>query len=306
LNQEEIVTSELINQAIAITLDANELADFTANKEMVMVKTFADGLRYRINLFYQRGMPAITFYYLPDLIETSAKLNLPPIVTELASRPNGLLIIAGSHGCGKTTTSASLLEQINQTESKRIITLEQPIEYSFISQKSIVEQRQIGRDTLTLVSGLQYCLNEDVDVVFVGEPKQDLDKAVLYLLELASGNCLVILEMNAQTTINALEKILSNISPGKIEAARHNLADVLIGVAAQKLYSRRGGGLIPAVEILLGNSTVRSLIREGRINQVENVLQTSRKEGMVHFARAVEDLVRANEIKPDESTPAPN
>ncbi|MDD5295169.1 MAG: ATPase, T2SS/T4P/T4SS family, partial [Patescibacteria group bacterium] len=213
-----------------------------------------------------------------------------------------LLIVAGPNDSGKTSTAAAFIEDINKREKRYIITLEDPIEYLFINKKSIIEQRQIGRDVKSYVAGLKHCLDEDVDLVFIDEIKKEFVAALPFILQLAAGNSLVVLEMNAANSIRVIEKILdaakTTISP---EAARFSLADVLVGIVTQKLIPRLGGGLVLASEILIVNSAVKSLIREGKIYQIESIIQTSREEGMISIEKAVEELVKRGEVSPEEA-----
>jgi len=298
----DIITSDLVVKLLGVILTEEELAEFSKKKELVVVKKIADAFRFRINLFYQKKLPAITFYYIPDTIETFANLNLPPIINDLVKYKNGLCIIAGSYGSGKTTTVASMIEAINRTEKRRVVTLENPVEYSFVSKQSIVEQRQVGVDTESFLTGLRYCLEEDVDLIYVGDAREDLDKAASVILELAAGNAMVIAEVTAGNVVKVIERLMVGaVASGMSEeVARHAIADVLSAVLVLKLLPRRGGGLIPAAEVLIGTPAIKSLIREGKFYQVDSAIQTSRKDGMINMERAVEDLVRLGEVKTED------
>lgn len=302
LEGENILTLETLDKTIKSFLEEGDQARLAENKEMIFVKNFAGNFRFRVNIFYQKNLPAVSFRYIPDKIKTLAELAIPQPVSDTLKSNSGLFIIAGSYGSGKTATAAAMIEEINKNFNKRIITIEDPLEYSFFSSKSIIEQRQVGRDVKTFVDGLNYCLEEDVDLVYVGEIRKELSQAMPIILELASGNSLVIMELDANSSTRAIERILSSLSNKlPIEAARYNLADVLIGVIVQKLLPRRGGGMILAAEVLLANSAVKSLIREGKIYQLESVMQTSRKEGMINMEKTLEEMIRAGEIKSEDS-----
>jgi twitching motility protein PilT len=236
------------------------------------------------------------------VIKNLKEMELPSQITDIVKLNSGLLILAGPDNSGKTSTAAAFIEEINKHKKNYIITLEDPIEHVFINKESIVEQREIGRDVLSYLDGLEHCLNEDVDVVYVDEIKQDFDKAVPLILELASGNSLVIMEMNADNAIRALEKIL-NIQgrENSREAIRYNLADVLVGVVVQRLIPSRGGGMALAKEILVSNPPAKALIREGKIYQIENTLQISKGEGMISLRKSVENLVSDGKITQEEA-----
>lgn len=301
LDKESIVTTETLNKIINTFLSPEEMTGLKEKKEIILVKTFAGNFRFRVNIFYQKNLPSVSFRYIPETIKSPDELKIPKAVSEILKLNSGLLVIAGPYGAGKTTTAMSLLGEINRNQNKHIIMLEEPIEYSLVSQKSVIEQRQIGSDARSFADALAYCLEEDIDVVYVGEMRKEFAAAMPTILELASGNSLVILEIDASSSIRAIEKILNAVE-AKIptEAARYSLADILVGIIAQKLLPRRGGGMILAAEVLLANSAVKSLVREGKIYQLESVMQTSRKEGMVNMEKALEELVRSGEVRQED------
>lgn len=303
MTKEEIITSEILNKIIESFVNQDEMIKLKQDKEIILAKTLANNFRFRINIFYQKDLPALSFHYISGVIKSLDELNIPPVLNNFLTLNSGLLIIAGPYGSGKTTTASSFIEEVNKAHSKRIITIENPIEALFISKKSIILQRQIGRDVKTVAQALDHCLAEDVDLVYVSEIKdeQEFILALPVILELSAGNCLVILEINADRSIRALEKILGALEKKlSIEAARYNLADILLAVIAQRLLPHRGGGLILAAEVLLNNSAVKSLIREGKIYQLESIMQTSRKEGMISLDKAFDNLIEAGEIKRED------
>lgn len=298
---ESIITLELLDKMMDSFLDVNERSVLDKNKELVLVKTFAGSFRFRINIFYQKGLPSVTFSYVTENIKTLNELNIPAILNKVVTLKSGLLVLTGTYGSGKTNTAAALIEDINRSWNKRIMTLEEPIEYSIISKKSIVEQRQVGVDTNSIAGGLNYCLEEDVDVIYVGEIRKDFNEALPLIMDLASGNSLVILEVNSSSSVMAIEKILNALETKySKEAARFALADALICVDYQRLLPKRGGGMILASEILLVNSAVKSFIREGEISQLENVIQTSRKDGMINMQKAIQELIDTGEVRQED------
>lgn len=292
MENENIMTSEMINKIIASFMDKDEAAKLNEEKEIILVKDLGGNFRFRINGCFQKNQPSLSFHYINGAIKGLSEIGLPMEVKSFLNVNSGLLIISGAYGSGKTATVASLIEEINKTRKKHIITIESPIENLFVSKQSIIEQREVGRDVKSVTNGLEYCLSEDVDLVYVGKIKSDFLQAVPLIFELAAGNCLVILEMNTDTSVKAIEKIL-NLAEKKLssEASRYSLADVLVGIIVQKLLPKHGGGLVLAYELLLTNSAVKSLIREGKIYQIENILQTSRKEGMVSMKKYIAELV---------------
>jgi twitching motility protein PilT len=299
---EGIVTVELLNKIIDALLSQSEYVYLEQNREMIIVKNIAGNFRFKINILYQKNLPTINFHYISGVARNFDDLRLPPALKETVKHNSGLIIIAGPYGSGKTTTAVSMIEEINKTERKYIITIEDPVEFMFVSKKSIIEQRQVGRDVKSIAEGLEYSLNEDCDTVYVSKLQNNLEDVLPLVLELASGNSLVILEMNASSAIRALEKIYDCLEKiTSLEAARHSLSDVLLAAIAQRLTPKRGGGLVAVVEVLLANAAAKSLIRDGKISQLESIMQTSRQDGMVTMAKALDDLISANIISSEEA-----
>ncbi|MDD4272005.1 MAG: ATPase, T2SS/T4P/T4SS family [Patescibacteria group bacterium] len=300
---QEMVTSEMINKITETFLSPDEIVKLHEIKNIILVKNISN-FRFRINIFYQKGLLALSFHYIPAVIKGFNDLGLPEVCRNFLEARSGLLIIAGAYNSGKTTTAAALIEELNKTKALNIITIEDPIEYLFISKTSLIMQRQIGVDVNSVADALDYCLSEDVDVVYLNEIKDDrvFNSAMPKIFELASGNCLVILEINADSSNRVLEKILAGISINSpAEAARYNLADILIGALVQKLVKRRGGGLVLANEILLNNAAAKSLIREGKIYQLESVIQTSKKEGMISMDKSLNNLIESGEVRREDA-----
>lgn len=302
LTGQEMVASEMINKITETFLGPDEIVKLKEAKGVILVKNISN-FRFRVNVFYQKGLLALSFHYIPGAIKSFDDLGLPEVRRNFLQAGSGLLIIAGAYNSGKTTTAAALIEELNKTKALNIVTIEDPIEYLFVSKTSLVTQRQIGVDVNTVADALDHCLSEDVDVVYINEIKDEqvFNSALPKIFELASGNCLVVLEINADSSDRVLEKILAGLALNlPVEAARYNLADILIGVLVQKLVKRRGGGLILANEILLNSAAVKSLIREGKIYQLESVMQTSRKEGMISLDKSLNNLIESGEVRRED------
>lgn len=301
LADQEMMTGELLGKITETFLSQEEISELNKNRSLVLVKNIAN-FRFRINVFYQKGLLSLSFHYIPGLIKSFQELGLPQVCDNFLRLNSGLLVIAGAYNSGKTTTAASLIEEINKTGARNIVTIEDPIEYLFTSRRSLITQRQVGSDVKSALDGLDYCLTEDIDVIYLNEIKNEeiFNRAMPKIFELASGNCLVVLEINTDSSVRVLEKILAAGSQRTSEAARYNLADILEGVLVQKLVKRRGGGLILANEILLNNPAVKALIREGKIYQLESIMQTSRKEGMITLEKSLANLVEAGEVRRED------
>jgi len=298
---ENIITSEMVDKIIKLFISKEEEARLKKEKEIILVKSLGNNFRLRVNIIYQKTLLSLSFHYIPVRIKSLADLKIPLAIHNFLKLNFGFFAIAGPYNSGRTTTAASFIEEINKVNSKHIITIEDPIEYLFINKKSIIEQRQVSRDVKSVAAGLEYCFEEDVDLVYLSEIRKEFDQAIPLILELAAGNSLVILEINADSSTKAIEKIL-NSAATKLpqDAARYSLADVLLGVIVQRLLPRRGGGLILATEVLLANPAVKSLIREGKIHQLESVIQTSRGEGMISMGKSLEELIKNNEVRQED------
>ncbi|HTW96874.1 MAG TPA: ATPase, T2SS/T4P/T4SS family [Candidatus Methylomirabilis sp.] len=298
----EVLKKDDLEKIIHSFLIPEELAELAEKKELIVVKDFGENFRFRVNIFYQKDSPAISLSYISSEVVDFDSLGFPSAFKKNLLEANGLLIVAGPPVSGKTSTIASMIEKFNKEKREYVITLEDPIEKIFVNRRSLIDQRQIGRDVNNFLDGLRHCLEEDVDLVYVDEIKIDFEQALSYILELASGNTLVILEVNAENSIRALEKILNatgkNLSR---ETIRYQLADVLFGVISQRLIPNREGGLSLAMEVLLSNFAVKSLIREGNIYQLENIIQNSAEEGMISMDKSLKDLVMSGQIDRKEA-----
>jgi twitching motility protein PilT len=299
---EEVLKKEDLEKIIRSFLSEEDLAVLAEKKELLFVKDFGENFRFRVSVFFQKDSPSISLSYISEEIADLDSLGFPNTFKKNLFGATGLLIVAGPPASGKTSTIASIIERINKEKKKYIITLEDPIEKIFVNKKSLIDQRQIGRDVNDFFDGLRHCLEEDVDVVYVDEIRVDFELALPYILELASGNTLVILEINAENSIRALEKILNTSSRNLTKEAVHfMLADVFFGVVAQRLIPNRESGLSLALEVLLSNFAVKSLIREGNIYQLEGIIQNSAEEGMISMEKSIKDLVLSGEVDRTEA-----
>ena len=297
LEGEEKVPNDLIMGVIKSILQEDELLVLSEKKEVVISRDLAGDLRFRINIFKQKSSYSISFYYVPKKIKTIKDIDLPEIVSRIVGLKTGLLVVAGSYGSGKTTTCGALVEEVNNNRGGHIITIEEPIENIFVRKKSLIEQRQIGRDVKTAEDALRYCLKDDVDFVYVGEMRKDFDLAFPLVTELSSGNSFVLLELNAPSSIQVIEKLVNALeSKYNEEAARFMLADVLSAVVVQQSFFKKPTGRIMAYEIMINNSAIQSLIREGKYFQLDNIIQTSKKEGMISMNNSIDNLLSSGKI----------
>ena len=289
----EKLTPQMVSTFAQLITPQEKYAEFEVNKEVDFSYT-SDGIaRFRVNLYYTRGAPAIALRRIPLRIRDLAQLHLPQNVGEFVHFPSGIILVVGPTGCGKTTTIASLINQINMTKAKHIVTIEDPIEYIFPKGMSLVSQREIGRDTLGFKMALRAVLREDPDVVFVGEIR-DADTAST-ALQVAETGHLVFATLHTNSASQTLERYVSLFDKGQ-EVIKSQLASVIKAVISQRLIPIVGGGMRPAVEIMVVNDAIRNLIRESKYYQVDNVIKTSINQGMRPLEYSLAELVKTNYI----------
>ncbi|MEH7384768.1 type IV pilus twitching motility protein PilT [Bacillus sp. JJ1521] len=258
--------------------------------------------RFRVNIYMQRGCPAIAFRVIPTSIPTIEELELPDVLKRISQKPQGLILVTGPTGSGKSTTLAAMIQYINQTMSKHVVTLEDPIEYLHKHGMSIIEQREVGSDTHNFANGLRAALRQDPDVILVGEMR-DLETTQTAITAAETGH-LVLGTLHTVNAPSTIDRIIDMFPFSQQPQIRIQLANVLVSVISQRLFPTIDKkGRKAATEILLNNSAVANLIRNEKTHQIKNVLQTSRAEGMHTLESNLLDLVRAGVISRDIAQP---
>lgn len=254
---------------------------------------------FRLSLFRQRGTTAAVIRYIPGDVPPFETLNLPPVLAELILEKRGLLLFAGSTGCGKTTTLASLLDHRNTHRSGHVLTLEDPIEYTFRHKRSLVNQRQIGTDTASLDVALRNALRQAPDCLMIGEIR-DVDTMSAAIAYAQSGH-LVVATLHANNASHALTRIVGFYTPENRRVMLSDLSSTLKAVVSQRLVRAGGGGRLPAVEILLNTTLVSELIEQGRLSEIKEAMEKSMAPGSQTFERALVDLVRSRRVTKEEA-----
>jgi len=271
-------------------LSEKQIASF--KEELELDTAFSiDGLsRFRLNVYYQRGSIGLAIRMIPFDIPAIDNLGLPPLVKDFANRPNGLVLVTGPTGSGKSTTLAAMLDHINKTQQCHIVTIEDPIEFLHTNQNCVVDQREVGDDTKSFPAALRHVLRQAPDVIMVGEMR-DLE-TVNAALTLAETGHLILATLHTQSAVNAVSRIIDVFPPEQQQQVRVQLSEVLVGICVQKLLPRRDKpGLVLAAEVACATSAVRSLIRDENTHQLYSMIQTSAKEGMITMNRSLADLV---------------
>jgi twitching motility protein PilT len=280
-------------------LSADELKRFEDEKELDVAHQIASGKRFRVNLHWEKGDVSLVARTIPNDIPDMSTLGLPPVVQKMAEYPNGLVIVTGPTGSGKSTTLASMVEHINLTEPVNIITLEDPIEFLFESKKAVVRQRQLGQDFLTFNAGLKHILRQDPDVVMIGEMRDP--ETIAAALTIAETGHLVFATLHTNSAAQTIDRIIDAMPTGQQNQIRSQLALSLRAVVSQQLLPKVGGGRIAAREILVNNAAVANLIRENQIAQIRNVLQTTAADGMTTLTQDLNRLLKAGLIVREEA-----
>ncbi len=291
-----ILEEDELRKQLAIVL--NDAQRETLEKQQDVDLSWAtETCRYRVNVHIQQGKPAIAMRTVKTTIPALDSLNLPPAIAPLADLPRGLVLVTGDTGSGKSTTLASLLQEINKTKSRHIITLEDPVEYTFESEHCLVEQRELGRDMPSFASGLKHALRQDPDIILVGEMR-DLETTSLAISAAETGH-LVLSTLHTVNASQTVERIVDMYSANQQSQVRSMLANTLKAVISQTLLPKINGGMVPAVEILLCDPAVRNIIRESRTFEIPNVIETNSRKGMVTRDSSIASLVYSGFICQD-------
>jgi twitching motility protein PilT len=251
---------------------------------------FAEGLaRYRVNAHMQKGALGFAMRIVKTKVPPLEKLNLPEVIARLTYLPRGLVLVTGDTGSGKSTTLAAMIQAMNERYRKHIITLEDPVEYTFQSNRCLIEQRELGADMPTFASALKHALRQDPDIILVGEMR-DLDTTQLAITAAETGH-LVLSTLHTCSAAQTVERIIDMYPAGQQNQIRSMLANTLQAVISQTLFSRIDSpGMVPAVEVLLATPAVRNLIRESRTFEIPNVIETSRSIGMSTLDKSIAEL----------------
>ncbi|MBI2096486.1 MAG: PilT/PilU family type 4a pilus ATPase [Candidatus Taylorbacteria bacterium] len=267
---------------------------FLADKEIDFSYAHSEAARFRGNGYFQQGSISVALRLIPKHIKSLEELNLPPVLENFAKRQQGFFLVVGPVGQGKTTTLASLVEIINNTRAEHIITIEDPIEYTFEQKKSIIDQREVKIDTKDFHTALVSVFRQDVDVILIGEMRGA--DAISTAVTAAETGHLVFSTLHTNNAAQTIDRIIDSFPPAQQDQIRIQLAGSLAGIFSQRLISRVSGGLIPAYELLVNNSAVANLIRERRTHEINTVIETGTEHGMVDMNRSLSELVRRGEI----------
>jgi len=294
LSQEKIILPK-DSEGIALSIMSElQRKKFLEEKEIDFSYAHEGRGRFRVNAFYQRGSVSLALRFIPPKIRTIEELNLPPVLHDFTSRPQGLVLVTGATSQGKSTTLAAMIDEINHTRSVHVITIEDPIEYTYPIDRAIIDQREVMIDTLNFNNALRSSLRQNPDVIMVGEMR-DLETISTTITAAETGH-LVFATLHTNSAAQTIHRVVDVFPAEQQSQIRFQLSSSLLGIISQRLIPRIKGGFIPVCEVLISNNAVANLIRENKIHEIPAVIETSAKEGMISLGRAMVDLVRKKEI----------
>ena len=288
------LTAGAIEQMVRTLLDDAQWEELQTSRNVDFAFTWRDRVRIRGNGYFQRGSLAAAFRMLPLRIPTFEELGVPDVVRTLADRQQGLVLVTGRGGSGKSTTQAAMIDYINRHRPCHIVTVEDPIEYVHQHRAAVVDQRQVGVDTPSFAEALRAVFREDPDVVLVGEMR-DLE-TIAAALSIAETGQLVLATLHTNDASQAVDRILDAFPNGQAQQARAQLSACLAGVIYQQLLPAVNGGRVAAFEVLIANPAVRSLIKENKTNQLRNVMVTGVRDGSQTLERSLSELVQRGRV----------
>lgn len=292
-----IIDANLAQTMLFSILTEEQKENLTVNRELDFGYNF-ETHRFRINIYYVKGALAASFRLISDHIKPIEELGLPPILHNFCDLKQGFILFTGPTGEGKSTSLASILNEINIKHSKHILTVEDPIEYVYQSAKSIVSQREVGQDTHSWTIALKSALREDPDVVLIGEMRDY--ETIQASLTIAETGHLVFSTVHTNSAAQTIDRIIDVFPPHQQEQVKIQLASVLKAAITQRLIPNiEGTGRVPACEVLINTPAVASIIREGKTHLIDNVIQTSAQEGMIYFEKDLYNLYAKGKISKD-------
>ncbi|MEI7425340.1 MAG: PilT/PilU family type 4a pilus ATPase [Candidatus Moraniibacteriota bacterium] len=300
LNQDEIITPNITQEICEVILKEEKRKQLAEEGQVDFSYNFEDKVRFRVNAFTQQGFTSIAFRLISRNIKTLEELGIPEILYDFTKVSQGLFLLVGPVGHGKSTTLAAMINDININQEKHILTIEDPIEYVYEQDRSIINQREVYQDTNSFQSALKGLFREDANVVLIGELR-DLDTISAAMTAAETGH-LIFGTLHTNDAPQTIDRIVDVFPAHQQNQVRAQLANVLLAVVSQRLIPRVDEGRIPAVEIMIKNHAVENLIRENKSYQISNVIETSSQEGMITMDKALVDLVRRGFVSLEVAT----
>ena len=293
------LSTEDVDYFLTQILNEEQREVYGVNKELDFSVALGNKARFRVNAFYQRGFPSVAMRLIPMIIPTLEQLNLPPVIGNLCNMKQGLVLVVGPTGHGKSTTIASMIEKINSERAEHIVTIEDPIEYLFTNKKSLIEQREMYIDTHTWEVSLKSVLRQDPNVVLIGEMR-DIE-TINAALQISETGHLVFATLHTNSASQTIERIINSFPDVAQSQVRLQLAQVIEVIISQRLIFSEEKGMVPAMELMLASDAVKNLIREGKPQHLDNIISTSANIGMITLERSLATLVEKNWVTLEEA-----
>ena len=294
-----ILTTEIVDTLIFSTLDSMQRETLAKDKEFDYSFAFGEIARFRVNAFNEKGHLAAAFRLIPTKMPTIEELGMPQVISSFAEYPRGLVLVTGPTGSGKSTTLAAIINKINSEKSVHILTIEDPIEFTHKSKRSLVAQREVHYDTYSFSRALKSALREDPDVVLLGEMR-DLE-TISAAITIAETGHLVFATLHTNSAAQSVDRMIDVFPAEQQPQIRSQLAGILMAVCSQRLVPAIGGGRVCAAEIMVANTAIRSIIREGKTHQLDTAIQTGASEGMQTMDRTLAKLVQQGTVTYDNA-----
>lgn len=295
----EILSEKAVETLVFAILDEDQKQILLKDKEFDFSFAFGDLGRFRVNAFHERGNIAAALRLIPNDILSIEQLGLPEIVGKFSEYPRGLVLVTGPTGSGKSTTLAALVDKINTERSHHIITIEDPIEFTHKSKKSVLVQREVHYDTFSFSAALRSSLRQDPDVVLIGEMR-DLE-TIASAITIAETGHLVFATLHTNSAAQSLDRMIDVFPPHQQPQIRSQLSNIIMAIASQRLVPSIGGGRLAAAEILIATPAVRNIVREGKTHQLDAVIQTGAEYGMQSMDKTLVNMIHAGKISYDEA-----
>ena len=293
------LTNGDVQRLVFSTLDEEQQKILIKDKEFDYSFAFGDLGRFRVNAFHEKGNMAAAFRLIPNVIKSIEDLGLPGVVADFADHPNGLVLVTGPTGSGKSTTLAALVDKINTEKAVHIITIEDPIEFTHRSKRAVVAQREVHYDTYSFAAALRSILREDPDVVLIGEMR-DLE-TIQAAITVAETGHLVFATLHTNSAAQSIDRMIDVFPAHQQPQIRTQLSNILVGICSQRLVPAINGGRMAVAEIMVANSAVRAIIREGKTHQLDMTIQTGADQGMQTMDRELARYVKAGTINYDDA-----
>ena len=292
-------TGEWMNQVVTVVTPVHMKRRLEEERE-IDFSYYVPGIgRFRSNLFQQRGEFCFAMRYVKIQVPSFAELGLPETIKKVAESPRGIVLLAGSTGCGKSTTLAAMVEHINANFKKHLVTIEDPIEYVFEDNQCVIEQREIGLDTLSFHHALKHVLRQDPDIIMVGEMRDATSFSAA--MSAADTGHLVLSTLHTTNAAQSVSRILDFFKADEREQVRRQLCGTLQAVVCQRMVSLIAGGMTPAVEIMINTPTVKKMIEENRLDKLPAAIETGIDDGMQNFNHALLKLVQEGRVSEKEA-----